>query len=123
MDSQSSAIIKRAKDLYEAGRLSAAEEQLQEEGIAYRKSMVPMAAAGRFLIEHAGASGFVKALVGEKYGQVLGVHAIGDGASEFIMGAACMIETEMRAADVREIVFPHPTVSEALKEAIVQAAP
>jgi dihydrolipoyl dehydrogenase len=99
------------------------EEQLQADGIAYRKSMVPMAAAGRFLIENAGASGFVKALVGEKYGNILGVHAVGDGSSEFIMGAACMIETEMRAADVREIVFPHPTVSEVLKEAIIQAAP
>ncbi len=99
------------------------EEQLQEEGIAYRKSMVPMAAAGRFLIENAGGSGFVKALVGEKYGNILGVHAVGDGSSEFIMAAACMIETEMRAADVREIVFPHPTVSEVLKEAIIQAAP
>jgi dihydrolipoamide dehydrogenase len=99
------------------------EEQLQEEGIAYRKSMVPMAVAGRFLIEHAGASGFVKALVGEKYGNILGVHAVGDGSSEFIMAAACMIETETRAADVREIVFPHPTVSEVLKEAIIQAAP
>jgi pyruvate/2-oxoglutarate dehydrogenase complex dihydrolipoamide dehydrogenase (E3) component len=31
-----------------------------------------------------------------------------------------MIEAEMRAGDVREIVFPHPTISEALKEAIVR---
>ncbi len=107
----------------EAAGVGPTEEQLQEEGIAYRKSMVPMAVAGRFLIEHAGGSGFVKALVGEKYGNILGVHAVGDGSSEFIMAAACMIETEMRVADVREIVFPHPTVSEVLKEAIIQAAP
>ena len=99
------------------------EEHLQKEGVAYRRSKVPMAAAGRFLIENEGASGFVKALVGERYGNILGVHAVGDGSSEFIMGAACMIETETRAADVREMVFPHPTVSEVLKEAIVQAAP
>ncbi len=83
--------------------------------------MVPMAIAGRFLIEHAGASGFVKALVGSEHGNILGVHAVGDGSSEFIMAAACMMEMEMRVADVREIVFPHPTISEALKEAIVDA--
>ena len=98
------------------------EEELQQQGIEYKKSMVPMAIAGRFLIEHAGASGFVKALVGAAYGNVLGVHAVGDGSSEFIMGAACMVEMEMRVADVKEIVFPHPTVSEALKEAVVQAS-
>ena len=51
------------------------------------------------------------------------MHAVGDLASEFIVLAAAMIETEMRAAEVEELVFPHPTVSEALKAAILQAAP
>jgi len=106
----------------EVAAVGATEEQLREEGTPYRKSTVPMGVAGRFLIENPGGSGFVKVLAGEKYGEILGVHAVGDGSSEFIMAAAAMVETEMRAADVREIVFPHPTVSEALKEAIVQAA-
>ena len=41
---------------------------------------------------------------------------IGSYASEIIYGAAMMIESEMRVEDVREIVFPHPTVGEALRE-------
>ncbi len=105
----------------EAAGVGATEQKLRDQGVGYRKSLIPMAMAGRFLIEHDGGSGFVKALVGARYGQILGVHAVGDGASEFIMAAASFIESEMRVADVREIVFPHPTVSEALKEAIVQA--
>jgi dihydrolipoamide dehydrogenase len=97
------------------------EAELEQQGIEYRKSLVPMGVAGRFLIESEGGSGAVKALVGAKHGNALGVYAIGDGASEFIVGAAWMIETEMRVADVREIVFPHPTIGEALKEAILAA--
>ena len=97
------------------------ETELQAQGIEYRKSTVPMAVAGRFLIEHEGGSGVIKALVGGRYGNLLGVHAIGDGSSEFIMAAAFMIENELRVSDVRELVFPHPTIGEALKEAIIHA--
>jgi dihydrolipoamide dehydrogenase len=95
------------------------EAELTALGIEYRKSTVPMAIAGRFLIEHEGGSGVVKALIGTRYGNLLGVHAIGDGSSEFIMAAAFMIENEMRVSDIRGLVFPHPTIGEALKEAIV----
>ena len=98
------------------------EEELQRAGIEYRKTESPMAMAGRFLIEHEGGSGFVKVLLGAKYGNVLGVHAIGDGCGEFIASAAFMVEMEMRVDDVREMVFPHPTISEALKEAVLQGA-
>jgi dihydrolipoamide dehydrogenase len=95
------------------------EEELKALGIEYRKSLVPMAVAGRFLIENEGASGLVKVLTGAKYGEILGVHALGDGCSEFIVAAAIMVETEMCASAAGEIVFPHPTVSEALREAIL----
>jgi dihydrolipoamide dehydrogenase len=49
------------------------------------------------------------------------VHLIGGPAGEQIYGAAMMIENEMRVKDLFEIVFPHPTISEALKEAVLQA--
>jgi dihydrolipoamide dehydrogenase len=103
----------------EVASVGKTEEELKAEGIEYKKSMVPMAVAGRFLIENEGGNGFVKVLTGAKYGQILGVHAVGDGSSEFIVAAAAMVETEMCVADASEIVFPHPTVSEALREAIV----
>ena len=61
-------------------------------------------------------------LVGAKYGEILGVHALGDLSSEFIVAAATMMELELSASDVGAIVFPHPTVSEALKQAILEAA-
>ena len=43
---------------------------------------------------------------------------IGSYCSEMIYGAAIMIETEMTIDDIKEIVFPHPTVSEVIREAL-----
>jgi dihydrolipoamide dehydrogenase len=105
----------------EVSSVGRTEEELRTQGIEYKKSMVPMALSGRFLLENPGGSGIAKVLVGAKYGEILGVHIIGDLSSEFIVAAAAMIETEMCVSDVAEIVFPHPTVSEAMKEAILRA--
>jgi dihydrolipoamide dehydrogenase len=102
----------------EVASVGRTEEELKTEGIEYKKSVVPMGVAGRFLIENEGGTGMVKVLAGARYGEILGVHAIGDASSEFIVAAAAMIEMEMCVSDVAGIVFPHPTVSEALREAI-----
>jgi dihydrolipoamide dehydrogenase len=103
----------------EVAQVGATEEQLQAQGIAYRKAVMPMAIAGRFIVENAGKSGTVKALVSEECGQVLGIHMIGGECGEFVAAAAAMVEMELCVEDVRQIVFPHPTVSEALKETIL----
>jgi len=103
----------------EVASVGRTEEELKTMGIEYKKSVVPMAVAGRFLVEHEGGTGMVKVLAGARFGEILGVHAIGDASSEFIIAAAIMLETEMCVSDVSEIVFPHPTVSEALREAIL----
>jgi len=105
----------------EVAQVGATEEELKAKGIAYRKAVMPAAIAGRFMIDYAGKGGTIKVLVEEKYGQILGVHAIGGCCSEFIANASQMIELELRVDDVRQIVFPHPTVSEALKETILHA--
>jgi len=105
----------------EVASVGRTEEDLKAQGVEYRKAVVPMAVAGRFLVENEKASGLVKVLVGARHGEILGVHALGDLSSEFIVLAAAMIETEMRASDVMELVFPHPTVGEALKAALREA--
>jgi dihydrolipoamide dehydrogenase len=103
----------------EVASVGKTEEDLQAGGIEYKKSVVPMAVAGRFLVENEGGTGMVKVLTGARYGEIVGVHAIGDASSEFIVAAAVMVETEMCVSDASEIVFPHPTVSEALRQAIL----
>ena len=103
----------------EVAMVGRTEEDLKNAGIKYKKSVVPMAAAGRYLVEHEDVTGVVKVLCGAEFGEILGVHAIGEASSEFIIAAAIMVETEMSAGSAIELVFPHPPVSEALKEAIV----
>jgi dihydrolipoamide dehydrogenase len=103
----------------EVASVGRTEEELKASGIEYKKSVVPMAVAGRFLIENEAGTGMVKVLAGARYGEILGVHAIGDASSEFIVAAAAMVESEMCVPHAAEIVFPHPTVSEALREAIL----
>ena len=74
--------------------------------------------AGRFVAENEGEDGICKILVGKEHRNLLGVHMLGNSSSEAIWGAALMIEQELRVKDVKEIIFPHPTVSEIIRETI-----
>ena len=94
------------------------EESAKAKGIAFKVAKLPMAYAGRFVAENEGGSGLCKVLVGEKYGEVIGVHMLGNPCSEMIYGACLAIEQEMTLAEMEEVVFPHPTVSEIFKETI-----
>ena len=48
--------------------------------------------------------------------RLLGVHMVGGACSEMIFGAAALLETELREQEIEEIVFPHPTTSEVMKD-------
>jgi dihydrolipoamide dehydrogenase len=94
------------------------EESAKEKGIAYKTAKLPMTYAGRFAIENERFSGFCKVLIGDKYGEILGVHMFGNPSSEMIYGACLAIEQEMTLEEMKEVVFPHPTVSEIFKEVL-----
>ena len=94
------------------------EESAKAKKIAYKVAKLPMAYAGRFVAENEGGSGLCKVLVGEKHGEVIGVHLLGNPSSEIIYGACIAIEQEMTLKEMQEVVFPHPTVSEILKETV-----
>jgi dihydrolipoamide dehydrogenase len=92
------------------------EEAAKAANIAYRVAKLPMAYAGRFVAENEGGTGLCKVLTGEKYGEILGVHMLGNPSSEMIYGACMAIEQELTIKELQEVVFPHPTVSEIFKE-------
>jgi dihydrolipoamide dehydrogenase len=94
------------------------EEDARESGREIKVAEIPMAASGRYLAEHPGERGFCKVITDATTGVILGVHMIGSGSSELIFGAAVMIESELRVKDVREIIFPHPTISEVMRDTI-----
>ncbi|HSV93838.1 MAG TPA: dihydrolipoyl dehydrogenase [Desulfobacterales bacterium] len=96
--------------------LSAA--QAKEQGRQVKVAKLDLRANARFVAESDGTRGMVKVVVDAGSDLVLGVQMIGPYASEIVQGAAVMIESELRAKDVREIVFPHPTVSEIVRDAL-----
>ncbi len=102
----------------EVASVGETEESAKAKGIDFKVAKLPMAFAGRFIVENEGGGGLCKVLIGEKYGEVIGVHMLGNPCSEMIYGACVAIEQEMTLAEMQEVVFPHPTVSEIFKEVI-----
>lgn len=94
------------------------EEELQAEGTSYIVKKLPMAFSGRFVAENEQGNGICKLLLAEDE-VVIGAHLLGNPASELIVIAGLAIEKGMKADELRSIVFPHPTVGEIIKEALL----
>jgi dihydrolipoamide dehydrogenase len=97
------------------------EEQLKLEGKAYRTGKFPFLASGRARAAMEN-EGFVKVLSDPKYGEVLGVHIIGPRAADLIAQAVIGMHYETTDEDMFRMSYAHPTYSEALKEAYLQAS-
>ena len=102
----------------EVASVGLSEEAAKDAGIDYEVKKLSMRYAGRFVAENEGGDGICKILVDKKHRNILGVHMLGSYSSEIIWGAAEMIENELRVTDAREIIFPHPTVSEIIRETL-----
>jgi len=96
------------------------EDSAKKKGIEFEAVKLSMMYSGRYVAENEGGDGICKVLIDKKHKKLIGVHMIGNYASEIIYGAGLMIETEMRVNDIKELVFPHPTVCEILREAIFE---
>jgi len=102
----------------EVATVGMTEEEAVAAGVDFEVKKLSMRFSGRFIAENEGADGLCKVLIHKKHRNVLGVHMIGNGSSEAVWGAALMIEQELRVKDAKEIIFPHPTVSEIIRETI-----
>lgn len=102
----------------EAAGVGLTEAEAKEQGLEITTATVPLVLSGRFVAENGvRAAGAVK-LIAEKDSQtILGLHMLGNYAPETIWGAAAILEAEFTVTDLRQVVFPHPTVSEGIREA------
>lgn len=101
----------------EAAGCGLTETAAAKAGRAVKCATVQMRANGRFLAENGKkGSGMVKVVSDAETGAVLGVHFFGPYSSEIIWGASALIENEMRICDVKELIFPHPSVSELIRD-------
>jgi dihydrolipoamide dehydrogenase len=110
-------VIYTSPEVAWAGRT---EQQLKAEGVEYRAGIFPFAANGRARA-HGDSNGMVKILADGKTDRVLGVHMIGPGCSELIAEAVVAMEFGASSEDIGLTVFAHPTLSETLHEAALDA--
>lgn len=92
------------------------EQQLKAEGREIKPGQFPFAANGRAL-GMISADGFVKVIADAKTDEILGVHIIGQGASDLIAEAVVAMEFKAAAEDIARICHPHPSLSEVMREA------
>ena len=92
------------------------EDEAQKKGIGYKALKLPMAYSGRFVAENERGEGLCKIIVDAGTSRILGVHMLGNPSSEIIQSACIAIERGLTPDDLKETVFPHPTVSEILRE-------
>ncbi|MFT4109827.1 dihydrolipoyl dehydrogenase [Propionicimonas sp.] len=102
----------------EAAGVGLTEAQAAGRGHDVVTATVPLAVSGRFVAENGvRGPGAVKLIADAGTRAVLGIHMLGSYAPETIWGAAAVLETELTVDDLRQVVFPHPTVSEGIREA------
>jgi dihydrolipoamide dehydrogenase len=104
----------------EVASVGATEQRLKEKNTPYKVGKFPFSANGR--ARTAGTTeGFVKVLVDPKYGEILGAHIIGPHATELLAELVSARENELTIEEVELPIHAHPTLSEAVGEAALDA--
>ncbi len=104
----------------EVAAVGKTEEELKEAGIKYKSGSFPFRASGRARASM-DTDGFVKVLADASTDEVLGVHMIGPRAADMIAEAVTAMEFRASAEDIARMCHAHPTFTEAIKEAALDA--
>ncbi len=104
----------------EVAAVGKTEAELKEAGVEYKVGKFPFKALGRARASM-DTQGFVKVLADKKTDELLGVHMIGARVADVIMEAVSLMEFRASAEDMARICHPHPTYTEAVKEAAMAA--
>ena len=102
----------------EVASVGHSKEGAEKLGMKVKEVKLPMSYAGRYLAETEGGKGFIKLVIDEDKKRLVGCHMVGSYASEIIMTATMMVDTQLTPERLQKMVFPHPTVAEIIREAI-----
>jgi len=102
----------------EVSTVGLTEEAARKLGRSVKTAQLPLQANGRFIAENVKEKGLCKIVIDSETEALLGLSIIGGQNSEIIYGAAALIEMELDVRDIKEIVFPHPTISEIIKDTL-----
>ncbi len=106
--------------LPEVASVGLSEKEAKEKGYEIKLGRFPFAANGKAAILGE-RTGFVKIVADAKYGEVLGVSIFGPHATDLIGEAVLAMRLEATAEDIAQAIHPHPTLTEAMKEAALDA--
>jgi dihydrolipoamide dehydrogenase len=104
----------------EVAAVGKTEEELKAAGVEYKVGSFPIKALGRARASM-DTAGLIKVLADKTTDEVLGVHMIAPRAADLIMEAVVAMEYRASAEDIARICHPHPTYSEGMKEAALDA--
>jgi len=93
------------------------QEEAEKRGHKTRVGKFPLIANSKAIIDGEYEDGFIKIVSDDKYGEILGVHAIGPNVGELMWGMSLTTILEGTAIELSNTIFPHPTLSEAILEA------
>src|SRR4051794_12810919 len=100
----------------EVASVGKTEEELKQDGVAYKTGKFPFTANGRAKVNRT-TDGFVKILADAATDRVLGVHIVGPEAGNLVMECAVAMEFGASSEDIARTCHAHPTLTEAVKEA------
>ena len=100
----------------EVATVGKSEEELKTAGVAYKVGKFPFMANSRAKINHE-TDGFVKVLADAQTDEILGVHMLGPNVGDMIAEYCVAMEFKAASEDVARTCHPHPTRSEALRQA------
>lgn len=106
--------------LPEIASVGLTEKQAKEKGYEIKVGKFPFSASGK-ATANGDTDGFVKVIFDAKYGEWLGCHMIGVGVTEMIAEAVAARKLETTGHEILKTVHPHPTLSEAVMEAVAAA--
>ena len=104
----------------EVASVGLTEKQAKEKGYEIKVGKFPFSASGK-ATANGDTDGFVKVIFDAKYGEWLGCHMIGTGVTEMIAEAVAARKLETTGHEILKTVHPHPTLSEAVMEAVAAA--
>ena len=104
----------------EVASVGESKDSAEAKGMTVKEVKLPLGVSGRYAAENQSGRGFIKLIVDTDRNRLVGCHMVGSYASEIIMTATMMVDTELPPERLKKLVFPHPTVAEGIREAIFQ---
>lgn len=103
----------------EAASCGLTESEALDRNINIKTATLQMRISARYYAENGHTPGLCKVVVDGDTDKIIGIHLLGSPCSEMIFGAALIMQSGMTTSDIKQTIFPHPSVSEVIRETVL----